>query len=152
MLEVGSKSTKPGHRPLFERHDWDVTVIDLKQGPNVDVVLDEPFDDEQFDAIVSDAMLEHNNMFWITFLEMARVLKTGEIMMHITPSRGPEHRAPQDCWRFYRDGMTAAGDWCGMEMLRTSTDWRTSDLDFRAQKRPKTVKRMRKNAVFLYTV
>ncbi len=155
MLEVGSKSARLGHRPLFEKNGWTATGIDLKQGPNVDVVLEDPFsfpfENGYFDVIISDAMLEHNSMFWISFMEMARVLRIGGLMIHITPSRGPEHRAPQDCWRFYRDGMKAAGEWCGMEMLRTSTDWLSSDLDFRAIKLPKTVRRMRREAVFLDT-
>ena len=153
VLEVGSKSRKAEYRRLFERNGWTYTGADLNEGPNVTQVLDDPFrfpfEDQSFDAIISGQMLEHNAMFWLTFMEMARVLKTGGYMVHIAPSRGPEHRAPQDCWRFYRDGMHALADWCGMEMVHASTDWSREDLDRKAQGKPRTAQKMERQARFL---
>ena len=59
---------------------------------------------------------------------MSRVLKIGGLMVHIVPSRGPEHRDPQDCWRFYRDGMIAMAKWAGLECVETTTDWAPEHL------------------------
>ncbi len=153
VLEVGSKSYKKEYRRLFEKHGWTFTGADLNNGSNVTTVLEDPFrfpfEDSAFDAVISGQMLEHNSMFWLTFLEMARVLDMGGFMVHIAPSRGPEHRAPQDCWRFYRDGMHALADWCGMEILHASTDWATADLERKAQRRPRIAREMAEEARFL---
>lgn len=155
VLEVGSKSRKAEYRGLFERHGWAYTGADLQEGPNVTAVLDDPFhfpfEDRHFDAIISGQMLEHNSMFWLTFMEMSRTLRMGGVMVHVAPSRGPEHRAPQDCWRFYRDGMTALADWCGMEILHASTDWSRADLERKATGKPRTARRMQREARFIDT-
>lgn len=133
VLDIGSIGKRAWYRGIWEDGGWTYVGCDLVEGPNVDVVLEDPFvfplEDESFDAIISGNMLEHNEMFWLSFLEMSRVLKPGGLMIHITPSRGYEHRAPQDCWRFYRDGMEAAARWCGMEMIESTTDWETRHLD-----------------------
>ena len=54
---------------------------------------------------------------------MARVLKPGGLIFLLAPSRGPEHRYPQDCWRFYPDAYRALAKYTGMELLQVSTDW-----------------------------
>ncbi|MDO9191143.1 MAG: methyltransferase type 11, partial [Sulfurimicrobium sp.] len=46
------------------------------------------------------------------------------------PSRGPEHRYPVDCWRYYPDGYAALAKYGGLELLEVNTDWDpSSDLD-----------------------
>ncbi|MDJ0823056.1 MAG: methyltransferase domain-containing protein [Paracoccaceae bacterium] len=155
VLEVGSKDRKAEYRKLFEKNGWDYTGCDLDAGPNVDLVLQDPFDfpiaDDSYDVVISGQMLEHNTMFWLSFIEMSRVLRMGGVMIHVAPSRGFEHRAPQDCWRFYRDGMRALADWSGMELLAASTDWRTSDIDMLAAKKPTIARRIRREALNLDT-
>jgi len=133
VLDIGSMGRRPFYRQIWEGGGWRYTGCDLSAGPNVDRVLDDPFlfpfADESVDAVISGQMLEHNEMFWLTFLEMARVLRMGGLMVHIAPSRGHEHRAPQDCWRFYRDGMTALARWSGLAVLEATTDWETRHLE-----------------------
>ncbi len=133
VLEVGAASRAGSYRPIWEAGGWQYLGCDLAEGPNVDVVLDDPwrypFADGLFDAVISGQMLEHNQFFWLSFLEMARVLRMGGLMVHIAPSRGYEHRAPQDCWRFYRDGMFALADWAGLECVEATTDWAPEHLD-----------------------
>jgi hypothetical protein len=82
-------------------------------------------------------MLEHNQFFWLSFLKITRVLKQGGIMIHIVPSRGPEHRAPQDCWRFYKDGMEALAAWSGLTIIEATTDWSDEDLEWIKLRYPK---------------
>jgi len=82
-----------------------------------------PFASFSADVIVSGQAFEHVEYFWLTWLEMARVLKPGGLIFLLAPSRGPEHRYPQDCWRFYPDGFRALGKYAGMELLQVSTDW-----------------------------
>lgn len=143
VLDVGS-GMGPGvaspYKAIFDKATWKYVGLDLAAGSNVDIVVEDPFiwpiADESFDAIISGQMMEHNSMFWLTFLEMARVLKTGGRMIHIAPSRGFEHRAPTDCWRFYRDGMSALAEWSGLRCLEATTDWRNEDLAWLEKKKP----------------
>ncbi|MCB1337023.1 MAG: methyltransferase domain-containing protein [Maritimibacter sp.] len=134
VLDVGAGRKRGFHRRLWEAGGWTYHGLDLAEGPNVDVIPDDPWhfpvDPERYDAVISGQMLEHNEFFWLTFLEMARVLKPGGLMIHIAPSRGIEHRDPQDCWRFYRDGMTALAKWSGLDCIETTTDWAPEHFAF----------------------
>src|SRR4051812_46473606 len=53
--------------------------VDFDGGPNVDVVLTDPytlpFDDESVDAILCSSCFEHAEFFWLSFVEMIRILK-----------------------------------------------------------------------------
>lgn len=141
VADIGAACRRrPWYREIWEAAGWTYTGVDLVAGKNVDVVLDDPFDfpfpDGRFDAVISGQMLEHNEMFWLSFLEMNRVLRPGGLMVHIAPSRGPEHRAPQDCWRFYRDGMTALARWSGFEVIEATTDFLQTEMDAYAARHP----------------
>ncbi|HVV95262.1 MAG TPA: class I SAM-dependent methyltransferase [Hyphomicrobiales bacterium] len=141
VLEVGCNSRVPEYRHLFQEIGWTYVGADLDEGPDVDVVLRDPYsweiESDKFDAIVSGSMLEHNEMFWLSFVEMYRVLVPGGLMIHVAPSRGHEHWGPSDCWRFYRDGMRAVAQWAGFECLEATTDWSASDLAVLTRKRQK---------------
>src|ERR1039457_1974793 len=112
ILDVGSSDVNGSYRSLFQEAGWQYTGADIAAGPNVNVVLQSPYDwrelsDTQFDIVVSGQALEHVDFFWITFLEIRRVLKPGGLCCLIAPSSGEEHRYPVDAFRFYRDGLAA---------------------------------------------
>jgi SAM-dependent methyltransferase len=140
VLELGSSAKDPHFRRMFEARGWEYVGADLAPAANVDVVLADPFlwdmPGASFDAVISGQMLEHNEMFWLSFLEMTRVLKPGGLMIHIAPSRGPQHRAPTDCWRFYPDGMRALAKWSGLDCLEAQTDWTHADLAWMRERKP----------------
>ncbi|RME15891.1 MAG: methyltransferase domain-containing protein [Alphaproteobacteria bacterium] len=146
VLDVGASGKRPFFRELWEGGGWHYDGLDLAAGPNIDIVLDDPWkfpiEDDSYDAVISGQMLEHNEFFWLTFLEMARVLKMGGLMIHIAPSRGLEHRDPQDCWRFYRDGMTAMAKWAGLDCIEATTDWAPEHFAY-IDRFPKHAKRAR---------
>jgi SAM-dependent methyltransferase len=75
------------------------------------------------DLIISGQAFEHIEFFWRTWLEMVRVLKPGGKIFLIAPSRGPEHRYPVDCWRFYPDGFAALAKYGSLELTQIHTDW-----------------------------
>jgi SAM-dependent methyltransferase len=135
VLEVGSASPSGSYRPLFDPRTWAYTGLDLMPGPNVDLVADEPYRwpiaDASYDLIVTGQVLEHAEFFWLSFLEMRRILKPGGFMFIITPSRGRQHRRPVDCWRFYPDAYGALAKWAGLELLEVNNPWRVDqDIDF----------------------
>ena len=126
-IDIGSYDVNGSYRTLFDAPGWQYTGIDLEAGPGVDVVLTSPyrlpFADGSVDLVISGQAFEHVEFFWMTWLEMVRVLKPGGRIFLIAPSRGPEHRYPQDCWRFYPDGYRALAKFGRCELVEVSTDW-----------------------------
>lgn len=128
ILDLGSTDIGGCYRPLFDSPQWRYTGVDLAAGPNVDVVLSKPYDWREIksasvDVLVSGQVLEHVEFFWITMLEISRVLREGGIACLIAPSSGYEHRYPVDCWRFYPDGMRALARFARVECLEAYTNW-----------------------------
>lgn len=114
VLEVGSYEVNGGLRAEFlGRFEW--TGLDLAPGPGVDVVASDPyvypFEDNYFDICVSSSTFEHDSFFWLTFLEVSRVLRPGGLFYINAPSNGYVHRFPQDIWRFYPDAGIALQAW-----------------------------------------
>jgi len=128
VLDVGSLAVNGGvegsYRPLFNGFEY--VGVDLSSGPNVDVVMGEPykipFEDNSFDVVISGQALEHVEFFWDLVKEMARVLKPGGKMCLIAPSAGKVHRYPVDCWRFYEDGMVALAKYVGLNVVECYID------------------------------
>jgi len=133
ILDVGSYDVNGSYRPIFDRPGWHYAGADVAPGPNVDVVLREPYrwdlPDAGYDVVISGQAFEHIQFFWLTWLEMVRVLKPGGLIFLLAPGSGPEHRYPVDCWRFYRDGMRALGDYGDVEVLEAETRWGNSWAD-----------------------
>lgn len=127
VVDIGAYDVNGTYRPLFAKSDWCYIGVDLEQGPGVDVVLESPYrlpmKSESVDVIVSGQAFEHVEFFWLSFAEMLRVLKPGGMIFLIAPSRGPEHRYPQDCWRFYPDGYRALAKLGPCELIEVTTDW-----------------------------
>jgi SAM-dependent methyltransferase len=134
ILDFGSYDVNGTYRPLFSQPNWKYRGVDVRAGPNVDVVLRHPYDWHEIesctaDLIVSGQTFEHVEFFWLTWLEIARILRPGGLMFLIAPSRGPEHRHPVDCWRFFPDAYKALAKYGGLELLEVTTDWPDSHPD-----------------------
>jgi SAM-dependent methyltransferase len=114
ILDIGSMNVNGTLRDARPGGSYYVGV-DLEAGNGVDVVVAPdsrlPFKAESFDAVTSSSCFEHDSMFWSTFLEMCRVLKSGGYLYLNAPSRGGYHRYPIDAWRFYPDAGIALRDW-----------------------------------------
>jgi SAM-dependent methyltransferase len=129
VLDLGSTEMGACYRPIFEdRTRFDYVGVDLAPGPNVNVVLNDAYawreiETGSVDVLISGQVLEHVQFFWITALEVARVLRPGGLACIIAPSAGPEHRYPVDCWRFYPDGMRAFAQFARLDCLSVHTDW-----------------------------
>jgi len=135
VLDVGAMSLNGAYRPLFDPARWSYFGLDLKAGPNVDIVATDPYswpiEAERFDVVVSGQAFEHIEFFWLTILEVRRVLKPRGMAFIVAPSRGPQHRAPVDCWRFYPDSHVALAKWSGLELLEVNNPWlRNDEVDF----------------------
>jgi len=128
IYDLGSQDVNGSYRKLFNYPSWRYVGIDMAQGANVDIVLKTPYHwkevaSESVDVLISGQAFEHIEFFWITLLEIERVLKPGALCCILAPSSGPEHKYPVDCWRFYPDGMRALARFSCLEPLDISTQW-----------------------------
>ena len=97
--------------------------MDLEKGPNVNIVLDNPYkiplEENSVDVVISTSCFEHNEMFWLTFNEIQRILKSNGLFYLNAPSNGPYHAFPVDCYRFYPDSGEALAKWSNYKKLNT---------------------------------
>ena len=83
---------------------------------NVDIIIQDPYqikeiEKESVDIIVCTSVFEHIEFFWLTYLEILKLLKPKGIFYLNAPSNGDFHRWPVDCWRFYPDSANALVNW-----------------------------------------
>ncbi len=128
ILDLGSLDVNGSYRPCFDLPPWRYRGMDMSLGENVDILLQDPYlwreiPSGSADILISGQAFEHIEYFWITMLEIARVLKPGGLCCIIAPSGGYEHRYPVDCWRFYPDGFRALARFARFEILDASTQW-----------------------------
>lgn len=114
ILEIGSLDVN-GSLRQFAPQDSDYIGVDMAEGKGVDIVIapDEPlpFDAESFDLAIASSVFEHDPAFWMTFLDLGRVLRGGGFLYINAPSNGKVHRYPEDHWRFYPDSGLALERW-----------------------------------------
>lgn len=128
IYDLGSQDVNGSYRSIFDHENWNYVGIDMAPGANVDIVLQNPYswreiDSESVDVLVSGQAFEHIEFFWLSMLEVFRVLKPGGLLCLIAPSAGPEHRYPVDCWRFYPDGFSALAKFSQLVVLSAKTQW-----------------------------
>ncbi|MEN2786383.1 methyltransferase domain-containing protein [Sphingomonas qilianensis] len=120
ILEVGSYAVNGALRDHASSAN-EYVGLDIEAGPGVDVVAQPgkpfPLEDEQFDMILASSAFEHDDAFWVTFLEMCRKAKPGGHIYISVPSNGLVHRYPQDNWRFYPDSGLALAKWARSQNL-----------------------------------
>lgn len=120
-LDVGSFNVNGCVRHLFT----DYTGLDMRAGPNVDVVAPAnaiPFPAASFDVVTCLEMLEHDPDPFGSVRDMRRVLKPGGTLVLTAPSIGfPRHDYPSDYWRFTGDGLAV--------LLRGMADVRVGEGD-----------------------
>lgn len=85
VLDVGSYGVNGTYRELFEGMDVKYIGADIEKGPNVDVVLEQPycwdcFEDEEFDYIISGQAFEHIEYPWLTMQEIYKKLRGGVLL------------------------------------------------------------------------
>jgi SAM-dependent methyltransferase len=131
VLDVGSAVADPTHesnRSELQNPAWTLRGLDIAPAPNVDIVVAEPYDWREVpsgsvDVVTCSQVFEHAEYFWITMMEIARVLKTHGLAFVNAPGAGPLHRYPVDCWRFYDDAFPALARYAGLDLLESQVQW-----------------------------
>ncbi len=117
-LDIGALDVNGCVRDLFD----DYTGVDMREGPNVDEVMNSHvlmWPACTFDNVLCLETLEHDDCFWLTVSEMKRVLKRGGRLVITVPGIGfPKHDYPNDFWRFTADALESMLD----DMSRVDVD------------------------------
>jgi len=116
FLEVGSLNVNGSLRSVFSKTKK-YTGVDIVSGRDVDIVLKDPhklpFNDSEFDMVVSASTMEHVEYFWEAFKEQGRVLKPGGYIYMYVPFKEAIHHRP-DRWRVTPDGCKALANYAGL--------------------------------------
>ncbi|HMO29134.1 methyltransferase domain-containing protein [Enterovirga sp.] len=131
VLDVGSAIVDPtqhSNRDAMTNPLWTATGLDIEPGLNVDVAVKDPYDWREVasgsvDVVTCSEVFEHAEYFWVTILEIARILRPNGLAFITSPSSGPLHRYPVDCWRFYDDGLPAVARYGGFKVLEAQVQW-----------------------------
>lgn len=129
ILDIGSfdRNGDYNYGLILNEKKWTYNGLDLKEGNNVDIVVENAYDwkeidDETYDVVISGQAFEHIEYFWLTLEQVKRVLKPGGLFCLIVPSRGPVHRNPYDCYRFNQDGMKAMAKYIKFTVIETGNN------------------------------
>lgn len=132
VIDIGScmvDDQKLSHRMLLKEHRHNYIGLDVVEGENVDVVMRKPYriplKNSSVDVVICGQVFEHVPLFWISFLEMTRILRNEGYIFMTVPSRGHVHasRNEFDCWRFYPDSMRALAAFSDLSLLHVHTDF-----------------------------
>lgn len=103
VLIVGGRTRGEGSDVLYDRETVDIVATDVAFGPETDLICDAhhlPFQDETFDAVVAQAVLEHVADPHRCVDEMHRALKPDGLVHAETPFLQQMHMKPYDFTRF----------------------------------------------------
>jgi SAM-dependent methyltransferase len=125
ILDVGCRAIGKGsatHRSTILGNGWNYHGIDLEAGDNVDLVIADGNDwreinDDSYDVILCSQVLEHARYPWRVTQEIARVLRPRGLTLLIAPSAGHVHRYPEDCFRYFPDGLSALAAAAGLQVV-----------------------------------
>jgi predicted SAM-dependent methyltransferase len=133
ILDFGSgrsEGQRQTHRDLLVGYDCEITGVDIRYRENVDVVMHRPYrvpmKSNSVDIIFAGQVFEHVAFFWVSFMELARVLQPGGYIFMTVPSRGHVHSF-DDCWRYYPDGMRALAAFAHLKLKEVHTDFPPSE-------------------------
>jgi SAM-dependent methyltransferase len=105
VLEIGSREVTGPSQERRRFANAEYVGFDYYPGPNVEVVGDvhrlssyfRP--GEQFDLIFTVACFEHFSMPWLAAMEIAKMLKTGGVLLVVTHFSFGSHERP---WNFFQ--------------------------------------------------
>ena len=114
IVEIGSQSINESIKKLLDKNHKYVGV-NIVKGNNVDIVLEDPyklpFEKDSIDLVISISTFEHTEFFWLSYLEILRILKPTGLFFLNAPSNSNYHRHSSDNWRFYPDSSKALENW-----------------------------------------
>lgn len=91
-----------GNTGIFKKFFNNYTITNY---PEVDA-HNLPYEDNTYDCVIFNQVLEHVKKPWICVNEAYRVLKKGGIIILVSPFIYQFHSYPNDYWRFTEEGLS----------------------------------------------
>lgn len=116
----GGPSAK--YRSLIQSKADKYVCLDAQSGGHVDVigdVLQMPFQDESFDTVICNQVMEHVSMPAKLISESYRVLKPGGHFICTAPFLEPVHSDPGDFFRYTKEGLVSLCASQGFKIVRS---------------------------------
>ncbi len=121
VLDIGSLDINGNNKGIFSPTRYNYLGLDIKEGKNVDIVSDKPYDypltSGFLNIIISSQTLEHIPYPWLWAKEIERLLCPNGLVCIIAPHTIREHKYPVDCWRIMPGGMESLLHWAGLAVL-----------------------------------
>lgn len=119
VLEIGPDDYPSGIQRLVSNNiTWDtLNIFDDKRltFPN-SPQYSFPIMDDTYDIVISANVIEHVKKIWKWIPELARITKTGGLVITVNPVSWNYHEDPVDCWRIYPEGMKALYEDAGLKV------------------------------------
>lgn len=111
VLEIGPDGFPSTYQRIVSDSSIVWHTLDIRDDPSLTFrtrsEYDFPIESGCYDIVLSGQVIEHVRKIWLWVCELARVCKTGGLVVTINPVSWPYHEAPIDCWRIFPDGMKA---------------------------------------------
>jgi SAM-dependent methyltransferase len=111
ILEIGPDMFPASYQKLMNHLSLEWHTLDRYDGPSLTFANagehSFPIPDESYDITLSGQVIKHVRKPWKWIPELARVTRSGGLVITISPVSWTYHEAPVDCWRIYPDGMNA---------------------------------------------
>jgi SAM-dependent methyltransferase len=123
VLEVGSANVNGSLRTLFH---GPYIGIDLRPVEGVDVVASGnklPYDDGAFGVVVCTETLSHDPQFWLTIVEMYRVMaRDGYLLLTVRGFGFGRNDSPCDYYRFTPEAVSSLLEGAGFRTIHIADD------------------------------
>jgi len=111
VLEIGPDMFPSSYQKLIDHLSLEWHTLDRHHSPYLTFANTReysfPIPDEAYDITLSGQVIEHVRKPWKWISELARVTRSGGVVITINPVSWTYHEAPVDCWRIYPEGMKA---------------------------------------------
>lgn len=127
IVDIGARDGERMRR-LFGAASWRYVGYDIAKGPNVDVLLEDPYKwkgecaPRDADLVVMYCMLEHVPLFWVLLLAVDRVVVGGGHILIAVPKEWPAHKPEPDAWRFRMEALRVIAEWLDWEVVELAEE------------------------------
>ena len=120
VLEIGPDGRPSSYRRIISDPSISWDTVDVQKSPSLTYWASSeyefPIPSDSYDIVLSGGVIEHVRKVWVWIREVARVCKTGGLVITVAPASWPYHEAPIDCWRLYPEAMKALYDWAALDV------------------------------------
>jgi SAM-dependent methyltransferase len=121
VLEIGPDGFPSSYQALSADRSLTWDTLDIYQDTRLTYTAKSeysfPIPDNTYDVVLSGQVVEHVRKIWLWVRELARVCKSGGVVITINPVSWPYHEVPIDCWRAFPEGMRALYEEAALEVI-----------------------------------